>query len=95
MPTGNAVVDFGAMPGTGRTSATVTGQTSILSGSFVEAYLVPSASADHSVDEHLVDGPRILAGNVVAGTGFTIYAEAGDRPGSRLYGQYNVAWVWV
>jgi len=51
----------------------------------------------------------VFAGNVVAGTGFTVYAVAkkrsdiGQRSDSRVirnidnprvYGQWTVAWVW-
>jgi hypothetical protein len=93
--TGYASVDFGAAPGSGRATTVITGQTGILTGSFVEAWLFPLDTADHSVDEHIIDGPKILAASIVAGTGFTIYADAGDRPGSALYGAYSVAWVWT
>lgn len=72
--TGTTVVDFGAFPGKSDTTATVTGQASILSGSFVEAWITPTATADHSADEHWVEPIKVVAGNVVAGTGFTIYA---------------------
>lgn len=74
--TGSTTVDFGAFPGQSDTSVAVTGQTGILSGSSLNAWLIPAATADHSADEHLVDGPRILAGNISAGVGFTIYALA-------------------
>jgi len=63
---GTAVVDFGAFPGKSDTSVVITGQGSIASGSLVEAWI--------SADEHLADPPFIVAGAVVAGTGFTIYA---------------------
>src|SRR5262249_53924476 len=56
----------------------VTGQGSIGAGSLVEAWIVPAATADHSADEHIVDPPMITAGNIIAGTGFTIYATARD-----------------
>lgn len=72
---GTATVDFGAWPGSDEATVTVTGQASILAGSLVEAWLFPTATADHSADEHRLDGPQIIAGNVVAGTGFTIYAQ--------------------
>lgn len=71
---GTTTIDFGAFPGKSDASVAVTGQTSILSGSLVEAWLFPSATADHSADEHMIETMRVSAGNVVAGTGFTIYA---------------------
>lgn len=71
---GTAVVDFGAFPGQSDASIAVTGQASILSGSVVNAWIQLAASADHSADEHMIESVRVLAGNIVAGTGFTIYA---------------------
>jgi hypothetical protein len=107
---GTSTINFGSFPGTADTSVTVTGQASILAGSLVEAWIIPTATGDHSADEHWVDPPRVMAGNVVAGTGFTIYATSrGDSAratvpadGRRseftsnpaLYGQWTVAWVW-
>ena len=75
---GTAVVDFGAFPGGTDASAAVTGQAGILAGSTVRAWLVPVDTADHSADEHLIAATQIdvIAGNIVAGTGFTIYAVA-------------------
>jgi len=71
---GTTTVDFGAFPGASDTSVAVTGQTGILAGSLVEAFLFPVATADHTADEHLVETITVRAGNIVAGTGFTIYA---------------------
>jgi hypothetical protein len=71
---GSTTVDFGAFPGKSDTSVAITGQATILAGSLVEAWLFPVATADHTADEHLVETITVMAGNVVAGTGFTIYA---------------------
>ncbi len=99
MATGTTTIDFGAFPGATDTTVTVTGQTAIAAGSLVEAWIRPVATADHTADEHWVEGPVITAGNIVAGTGFTIYGHIGEdaaRPqGSRLYGTWTVAWAWV
>lgn len=73
---GTTTVNFGAFPGQSDTFVNITGQTGITANSLVEAWLLPAATADHSADEHQVDPPDILAGNLVAGTGFTIYATA-------------------
>jgi hypothetical protein len=70
---GTTTINFGSFPGASDTSVAVTGQSGILSGSLVEAWLYPVATADHSADEHLVEQIKIVAGNIVAGTGFTIY----------------------
>ena len=75
MNTGTATINFGAFPGASDASVAVTGQTGILSGSFVEAWITPATTADHSPDEHWVESIVVVAGNIIAGTGFTIYAR--------------------
>lgn len=70
---GTATLDFGAFPGASDASVAVTGQASILAGSLVEAWLLPADTVDHLADEHMVETIRVVAGNVIAGTGFTIY----------------------
>jgi hypothetical protein len=116
---GTTTVNFGAFPGASDTSVAITGQSGIQSTSLVEAWMFPSNTADHLSDEHLVETITVMAGNIVPGVGFTIYAinnstlfensqlpEAGPAPfggytgpqsggrGTRIYGQWNVAWVW-
>lgn len=107
---GTTTIDFGAFPGTTDATVTVTGQTGISAGSLVEAWVYPTATADHTVDEHWVDPPDVKAGNVVAGTGFTIYGVVRNRSdrgpvGDSLrvrntdtpmtYGLWTVGWVWA
>jgi hypothetical protein len=89
---GTTTINFGTFPGATEASVAVTGQTGILAGSLAEAFLFPVATADHSVDEQILDRSVIalVCAKVVAGTGFTIFARAN----ATLYGQYNVAWVW-
>jgi hypothetical protein len=70
---GTATLNFGAFPGASDTSLFVSAPT-IAGGSLVEAWIFPAATADHSADEHLVETIRVVAGNVVAASGFTIYA---------------------
>lgn len=107
MATGTATLDFGAFPGASDASVAVTGQAAIVAGSLVEAWLRPVATADHSADEHMVETLKVVAGNISAGVGFTIYGfntgqtnepievnEGGGR-GTRIYGQWTVAWAWV
>lgn len=122
---GTAVLNFGAFPGASDASVAVTGQAGIVAGSLVEAWIRPVATADHTADEHMIETIKVVAGNIVAGTGFTIYgfntseinepvASVGigftnapgfsitpqgivERPagkGTRIYGQWTVAWVW-
>jgi hypothetical protein len=92
MAQGTATIDFGAFPGKTDASVAITGQASISAASLVEAWIFPAATADHSADEHMVERLEIIAGNVIAGTGFTIYAFADGN--TLIYGQWNVAWVW-
>jgi len=115
---GTDILDFGAFPGKSDASVNITGQTGIVSGSLVEAWIRPAATADHTADEHMVETLHVFAGNIVAGTGFTIYGintseleepppvrnEAfrdsmrepiNDRKGTRIYGQWTVAWAWA
>jgi hypothetical protein len=71
--TGTATLDFGAFPGASDASIAVTGQAAIVAGSIVQAWLRPEDTADHKADEHMVETMQVFAGNIVAGTGFTIY----------------------
>lgn len=70
---GTAVLDFGAFPGKSDASVVVTGEAGIVSGSLVEAWLRPEATADHTADEHMLETIKIVAGDISAGVGFTIY----------------------
>lgn len=108
--TGTAELDFGAFPGASDTSVAVTGQTGIASGAVVTAWIFPADTTDHSADEHLLETLKVYAGNVVAGTGFTIYGvnssqlnesmiyhnriRDGGGRGTLLYGKFNIAWSW-
>ncbi len=93
MATGTATLNFGALPGVMDVSIAVTGQAAILSDSLVEAWLRPAATADHNADEYIVEELKVLAGNISAGTGFTIYGQATGR--TPIYGQWTVAWAWA
>lgn len=92
MATGTAEIDFGPFPGAMNASLAITGQAAIVAGSLVEAWIRPAATADHTADEHIVDPPRVIAADIVAGTGFTIHAFSQNH--LRHYGKYTVAWVW-
>jgi hypothetical protein len=92
---GTADLDFGPFPGASDASVVVTGQTGIAAGSLVEAWMRLVATADHTADEHLVEPIEIQAGNIVAGTGFTIYGINRTPLGeTRLYGVWKIGWVW-
>ena len=95
MPTGTTTVNFGSGASESNdtlATATVTGQTAIVAGSLVEAWVRVAASADHTVDEHSVESLKIEAGNIVAGTGFTVYALCTE---GKTYGVWNINWAWV
>lgn len=93
MATGTTSIDFGAFPGVTDVSLAVTGQASIIAGTLVEAWVRPVATVDHSADEHWVENMKVVAGNISAGVGFTIYARSEDN--TRRYGLWTVAWAWV
>ena len=88
---GTTTVDFGS---TGSTDVTtnVTGQTGILTTSSVSTVILVKSSSNHTADEHWVENPNVAVGNIVAGTGFTIYASTNNFP---LVGIFNISWMWV
>ncbi len=88
--TGSAILDFGT-PSKPAASIAVTGQAGIVATSKTEAFVRLAVSTDHSVDEHRIEQLKVTAGNIVAGTGFTIYGEAYPQTS----GQWNIDWVWV
>lgn len=87
--TGTGMVDFGASPAS-ETHIDVTGLLTIASASIVDAWLVAVPTSDNTLDSHVSEDIRILAGNLVAGVGFTIYAVC--RNGSTT-GKWSVAWA--
>lgn len=91
---GTGLLDFGAFPGKSDTSLAITGEASILAGSLVEAWVLPAATVDHTADEHIVEQLEVIAGSIVAGTGFTVYGVSRGSGDVRLYGKFNVGWVW-
>ncbi len=92
MATGTATVSFGATP-TAEGSVTITGQTSIGSGSFVEAFIMADSTGDNTVTDHQLAGImfRIVCGDIVAATGFTIYVTS---IGGLVTGDFSIRWVW-
>lgn len=93
MATGTATLNFGAIGAVGNfMSVAVTGQAAIVAGSLVEAWLRLEPTAEHPLDDLIYDPIEVSAGNIVAGTGFTIY---GKMPYGKAYGNYTVAWVWI
>jgi hypothetical protein len=93
MPTGTATLNFGSGVGVNQASVAVTGQAGITTGSHVEAWLSPTPSATHNVDELKVLALflGVFAHTLVGGVGFTITATTELS----LTGEVNVCWVWV
>ena len=87
--TGTATVDFGT--GAYDTNLAVTGQAGITTSNLVEAWLSGTASSNNLADAGFVEQLQIYAGDIVNGTGFTIYAFC---PSGRAFGQYVINWVW-
>jgi hypothetical protein len=79
-----------AMSGQVDASVTVTGQTGIQANALLRVWVVATDASGHSADEHWVDPPRITAGNIVPGVGFTIYGVRDDLD----TGSWRVQWEW-
>lgn len=89
---GTATIDLGAFAvGKVDGSFAITGQTAIVAGSQVGAWLRLEATADHPLDDMVNDPPNVSAGNIVAGTGFTVYLS---MPRGNIVGLYKVDWAW-
>lgn len=92
---GTTTVDFGSGAPEGNDThktVTITGQTAIASGSLVEAWVRGTSSADHTIDEHMVENLKVEAGNIVVGTGFDIVVTCTL---GKTYGVFNLNWVWA
>lgn len=89
---GTAVVDFGSPPADTIASVTVTGQGSILATSRILVEKRIEATTDHTQDETMIENWEPEVGNIVPGTGFTIY---GKCTAGRTYGKFNVSWSWI
>lgn len=88
---GTAQVNFGAYPGTDTASIAVA-DTGVTASSVITVTLQPTATTDHSADEHWVEGIYATAGAIVPGVGFTIYA-ASDGLWPLLQGAFNISWI--
>lgn len=68
---GTAVLDFGAFPGSSVTSVDVV-TTGVTSTSAVEAWVRPVASADHTVEDHIIAPIRVV-GQYLSDNNIRIY----------------------
>lgn len=92
--TGSATLDFGAAPGSNEASVAVTGLTTILATSKVQAWIMgDDTSVDHTASDHRYFPAlgALAAGTPTAGVGFTIYG----RSTQKLTGQWTVRYLWV
>lgn len=89
---GTATLDWGSFPGTNEVSIAVTGQAGITSGAHVEAYYMAEVLGGKSANDHsyMAALSELSCGNIVAGTGFTIYG----RSIYKLQDAFTVHWVW-
>ena len=96
MAAGTAIINFGSPPGANMASVAVTGQTNILASStiyvFIMADTTVSGGLGHNAEEHKLVPLTLTSGNVIAQTGFTIYAESVDW---RLTSTFQVRWMWM
>jgi hypothetical protein len=86
-------LDFGAFPGSNEASVTVTGVATIGASAKVEAFIMRATTADHTPNDHSYAAMfcGLTCGDVVASTGFTIYA----RSEQKLTGTFTVQYVWA
>lgn len=85
-PKGTAVLDFGS--GSNSISVVVENP-NIKSTHQVSVELSSVATAEHPVDDLLVDPIRVIAYNILDGVGFTIY---GQTDNAEAHGSYNINW---
>ena len=88
MATGTTTVDFG----TGKTDTSVEVSEPTIGAEKVEAWIIPATTATNTPDAHWVEDLVVIAGQAVAGVGFTIYAKC--RTGF-AHGEYNLGWVYA
>jgi hypothetical protein len=87
---GTAVVDFGSIPST-EASVVVTGQAGVSLSSTIDAFVQGSTTADNTALDHRFAAIsfKLLADDIVAGTGFTIYVTA---LAGLATGTFNIKW---
>jgi hypothetical protein len=87
---GSATIDFGT--GASDARIAVTGQGSIGAGSKVQAWLSGLATSNNLMDAGFAEDIAVFAGDIVNGTGFTVYAFCRN---GRAFGQYVANWSWT
>lgn len=89
---GTGTVNFGSFPGSNESNLTITGQSQITTNAKIQVYVMAESTADHTVSDHtyLPLFAQFTAGNIAAGTGFTIYGRSTEK----LQGTFKVNWEW-
>jgi|ERR1700677_5001026 hypothetical protein len=88
---GIATLNFGVAPGNTFASVVVTGQTQILSTSTIIACVMADSTVDNNEMIHQLAPMQLVAGAIVPGTGFTIYASSGWS----ISNTFQVRWSWT
>jgi hypothetical protein len=98
---GTGTVDFGAFPGSDFAAATITASDPDDPSAILFAYVLPTATVDHSADEHLVDPPQVSAVNNGDGT-ITVNAVPRQAsypslipPEPMPYGKWTVGYAFL
>ena len=85
---GTVTINFGSK---GTDTSVFVSAPSITGLQLVEAWIFPAATPTNTADNHWVDDIEVIAGNVQAGSGFTIYAKC--RTGF-AHGAFNIGYVF-
>jgi len=86
---GTSTADFGS--GEFQAQVVVTGQTWVEAGSVIHAQAAATTTADHDPEDAALEGLTCYVGNIVAGTGFTIYVNAP----AGTFGEFDINWLGV
>lgn len=89
---GRVAVDFGAS-GSLVQKVSISGQSGLTAETIITLTLSPTATADHSVDEIIIDGPILAVSGTTPGSGFDITVQSGDS--FKKFGTYVVAWRYL
>ena len=95
---GTAVLDFGGFPGASDANV-VAAAVGMTSTSLAEAWMSPTATADHTSDEHFVETIKLIAGLfvndiiIIRGVNSSQLTNP-EGPTPRIWGTWNVNWVW-
>ena len=89
---GTSIVNFGSTPSVEAT-ASVNGQTSILSTSCAESWIMEATTIDNNASNHRFGGVsfRFTCGIPINGNGFIIYVTC---LAGAATGQFKICWVW-